>query len=134
MAYNAAEKRLYEHILSKKVRLYHVSVESMPFNTSSIEKAFHCNSFYFWPNIPAGCAELYRVLKPDGLLLTVQNMERVLKRKDDGRLKNANTDFVAYMQTLEQVGFVDVQVVYHTDEETKMSYQVITATAHKDVT
>lgn len=133
LSHQKAETLLTDEIRQMKVQLYKCSVESIPLNNDSIDKVFHCNSFYFWPDILAGCSELFRVMKPGGLMLTVQNMARVLEKKKAGGLVNANTDFVAYMQTLEHAGFTDVRVDYYTDEETKLEYQCIRAIAAKNL-
>ena len=126
--YNA-EEFLYKELEEKKVTLYNTPVNNIPINSESIDVAFSCNCFYFWPSIPTGCAELHRVIKPGGQLLTVQNIDSVLKRKRRGGFNRANVDFVAYMRTLEMVGFSDVRIEYLTDEETNQPYQCIYATA-----
>lgn len=124
-----AEELLHREIADKKVVLYNTPVNNIPINSESIDLAFSCNSFYFWPDIPSGCAELLRVIKPGGQLFTVQNIQRVLARKRRGGFDKANVDFVAYMATLEQVGFSDVNLEYLFDEVTKQPYQCIRATA-----
>lgn len=129
LAHLQCEENLYSEISTGKVHLIPCSVAHMPFNTNSIDKAFSCNSFYFWPNIPRGCAELHRVLKPGGSLLTVQNIDSVLKRKQAGGFEHANVDFLAYMLTLEKVGFADVRIDYCKDEHSGKKYEVIHATA-----
>lgn len=134
LAHYNVEELLFEELASRKVELYHSSVSHLPFNSLTVDKAFSCNCFYFWPDIPKGCYELHRVLKPGGLLLTVQNIQAILKRKRAGGFENANTDFVMYMSTLEMVGFSDVRMEYCKDEDTGKSYEVIHAVATKDDT
>jgi len=110
--------------------LFESSVHNIPLNSSTIDTAFSVNSFYFWPHIPQACTELLRVIKPGGRLLTVQNIDSILKRRRSGGFNQANVDFLAYMQTLEDVGFLDVHITYLTDEVTHKPYQCISATAH----
>lgn len=129
LALHDAHELLYKEITENKVELFQTPVNNIPLSSECIDVAFSCNSFYFWPNIPTACMELLRVIKPGGQLLTVQNIESVLKRKRRGALKLANVDFVAYMKTLERVGFTDVRMEYLTDELTKKPYQCIRATA-----
>ena len=129
LAHYECEENLFTEISLGKVHLMPSSVEHIPLNSNSIDKAFSCNSFYFWPSIPKGCTELHRLLKPGAPLLTVQNIDSVLKRKKAGGFEQANVDFVAFILTLEKVGFVDVKMEYHTDEATGKNYEVIRATA-----
>jgi ubiquinone/menaquinone biosynthesis C-methylase UbiE len=44
-------------------------VDRLPLADASIEKAVSLNSLYFWPDLPAGLAEIARVLKPGGRLV-----------------------------------------------------------------
>ncbi|XP_067938098.1 uncharacterized methyltransferase YdaC-like [Watersipora subatra] len=124
-----AEELLHEEIAANKVTLYHTPVNNIPLNSESISMAFSCNSFYFWPSIPTACAEIHRVLKPGGQLLTVQNIDNILARKKRGGFERANVDFVAYMKTLEEVGFEDVKIEYLNDQLTSKPYQCIRAIA-----
>jgi len=47
------------------------SVEDLSFLPSaSVDKVFHMNCIYFWPDLSAALQELLRVLKPQGRMLT----------------------------------------------------------------
>lgn len=118
---------MHAEIEERRAVLFQCSVNNIPLNADSVDVAFSCNSFYFWPNIPSSSVELLRVIKPGGRLITVQNIDSVLKRKRRGGFNLANVDFVAYMRTLESVGFSDVNIEYFTDSVTKTPYQCISA-------
>jgi SAM-dependent methyltransferase len=53
-------------IQSGRVDLRHGSVESLPFDDNSFDKALAINSMQVWPDAVAGLREMRRVLKPGG--------------------------------------------------------------------
>ncbi|HEX8442762.1 MAG TPA: class I SAM-dependent methyltransferase [Allosphingosinicella sp.] len=52
-----------------RLRLLHCSVDRLPLDTASIDKAVSVASLYFWPDPAAGIAELARVIRPGGRLV-----------------------------------------------------------------
>jgi ubiquinone/menaquinone biosynthesis C-methylase UbiE len=53
-------------IQSGRVDLRHGSVESLPFDDNSFDKALAINSMQLWPDAVAGLREIRRVMKPGG--------------------------------------------------------------------
>lgn len=51
-----------------KARIERASVEALPFGTGEADRAASVNNIYFWPDAPAGMAELARVIRPGGML------------------------------------------------------------------
>src|SRR5262249_2844124 len=86
------------------------SVEALPFEAASFDKACTVNTVYFWPSLDAGCAEIHRVLKAGGRLasgfLPKESMDRknfpgdIFTARDSG-------DVVA---ALEKSGFKEIRV------------------------
>ncbi|MDR3219880.1 MAG: class I SAM-dependent methyltransferase [Dysgonamonadaceae bacterium] len=64
-----ASKSNQRYINSGKVELLLADVQNLPFEDSSINKIYTINTIYFWNSIPAGLAEIKRVLKPDGIFI-----------------------------------------------------------------
>lgn len=62
--HNMATERMQEHIASGKVTLYCCDVAAMPLEDNSVDKVFHCNCYYFWPDPKAAVSEILRVIKP----------------------------------------------------------------------
>lgn len=62
--YHMATERMQEHIGSGKVTLYCCDVATMPLEDSSVDKVFHCNCYYFWPDLKAAASEIHRTMKP----------------------------------------------------------------------
>ena len=53
-------------IQSGRIDLRHGSVESLPFDDNSFDRALAINSMQVWPDAAAGLREIRRVLKPGG--------------------------------------------------------------------
>lgn len=64
--HQVASEKLQELIANGKVTLHHCDVASMPIAESSVDKVFHCNCYYFWPDLKKGTREIHRVMKPGG--------------------------------------------------------------------
>src|SRR5438270_6916571 len=53
-------------VQSGRVDLRHGSVESLPFDDNSFDKALAINSMQIWPDATTGLREIQRVVKPGG--------------------------------------------------------------------
>jgi ubiquinone/menaquinone biosynthesis C-methylase UbiE len=73
----AARKRNAVGIRTGKVDLRYGDAAHLPFADSTFDKAFSIHSIYFWPDPIAVLTGIYRVLKPNGMLvLTVLPKEK----------------------------------------------------------
>jgi ubiquinone/menaquinone biosynthesis C-methylase UbiE len=61
-----------------RIEAVHGDVQSLPFDVGAFERVVARHMLYHVPDIPAGLAELRRVLRPDGLLLATTNSGRSL--------------------------------------------------------
>jgi ubiquinone/menaquinone biosynthesis C-methylase UbiE len=61
-----ARTRNMSAIQSGRVDLRHGSVESLPFDDASFDKALAINSMQVWPDAVVGLREIRRVMKPGG--------------------------------------------------------------------
>ena len=76
-------KRLKHAIDNKKVILYHGTASNIPLNTDSIDRVFHCNCYYFWPNMRTVMREIYRVMIPGAVMVTTLNLRDLEKAQVD---------------------------------------------------
>nr|XP_032804900.1 arsenite methyltransferase-like [Petromyzon marinus] len=84
---------------------------SVALDEASVDRVFHCNCYYFWPNLEEACAELFRVIKPGGLMVTTLNLASVRRTASYGALKYAyRWEPEPYLEALSQTGFVDVRM------------------------
>lgn len=59
-----AKERVKQYLETGKVTLHHCDVAAMPLKESSVDKVFHCNCYYFWPDLRKTALEIHRVIKP----------------------------------------------------------------------
>ncbi|XP_054775227.2 demethylmenaquinone methyltransferase-like [Lytechinus pictus] len=102
---NAAMAHLEQEIADDMVQLTIGNAAQLPYRDTSMDRIFHTNCYYFWPDVTAVSRELFRVLKPGGQMVTLLCLERVKESHDNGFLKYGNYDPDGYMDALKTVGF-----------------------------
>nr|XP_019951582.1 PREDICTED: uncharacterized protein LOC109635097 [Paralichthys olivaceus] len=124
-----ASERVKELVASGKVTLHHCNVEAMPLADSTVDKVFHCNCYYFWPDLRKGATEIHRVMKAGGLMVTTLRLSAVRVVAGKNMIPDKNWHPDTYMVALRDSGFTDVRM------EDKMykniTFQAIFATALK---
>ncbi|CAG5121038.1 unnamed protein product [Candidula unifasciata] len=120
-----AHRRLKAGVHDKKVFLFHGSATQIPLNTDSVNRVFHCNCYYFWPSMRSVMREIYRVMQPGGVMVTTLSIDNLKKSQERGFLRSAHPDPVMYMQSLENYGFENVHLEYHTDPQSGKKFQAI---------
>jgi ubiquinone/menaquinone biosynthesis C-methylase UbiE len=65
----SARIRNRKHLSNGKVKFFHGDVKQLPFKDQSFSKVFSIQSIYFWEDLPTTLSEIYRVLKPGGLII-----------------------------------------------------------------
>ena len=112
-----ATKQLRLEISNSKLDLTLGNVTLMPYESDFFDSIYHCNAYYFWPQMDVAAKELFRVLKPDCNMITTTNMKSLNISAEKGYLKFGNIDPVRYMSALEYVGFDQVRVEYLNCDE-----------------
>ncbi|XP_028652343.2 uncharacterized methyltransferase YdaC-like isoform X1 [Erpetoichthys calabaricus] len=124
-----ATRRVQEQISSGKLQLILGSVEAIPLPDSSLDRVFHCNCYYYWTDLKKCCAELHRVMKPEGLMVATINMIRMKKVVSQGLLLSKIWQPEIYMDALMATGFKDVHI--KDKEDRGLMFKAIFATASK---
>ncbi|KAF7696010.1 demethylrebeccamycin-D-glucose O-methyltransferase [Silurus meridionalis] len=127
--HNMATERIQEHIASGKVTLYCCDVAAMPLEDSSVDKVFHCNCYYFWPDLKAAASEIHRAMKPGGLMVATLRLDRIARFASKKVFPDENWRPEAYMEALQSCGFADVRMEERTDKF--IAFQAIYGTATK---
>ncbi len=70
-AIHASRKFNKIYINDGTVEIYKASVSSLPFNEDMFDIVSAFEAYYFWPDLPKDLKEIYRVLKPKGKLILV---------------------------------------------------------------
>jgi ubiquinone/menaquinone biosynthesis C-methylase UbiE len=98
-----ARRRNHRALIAGRVRLVAADAARLPFAGGSFERLLSVNAVYFWPQPLAALGEMYRVLRPGGLLaLTV-------RRRRGGVYDQFRPEALAELLTA--AGFVDPYVV-----------------------
>ncbi len=66
---HAARHRNARAIKSGRVTLRYGDLTTLPFADNQFDKVFSIQTLYFWPDPPHALAEIFRVLKPGGMLV-----------------------------------------------------------------
>lgn len=110
-----ARKRNQKLIVSAHVEVLHGSVSAIPFSDATFDCVTAVETYYFWPDIAAGLAEIRRVMKPNGQLVIIAGM--YLGSKFDKRNKKLIRvggmkcfSVQEFESTLWNAGFQDVAV------------------------
>ena len=123
-----ASSRLKDQLATGRVHIHSYSVDNMGFDDHTFDSVFHCNCYYFWPNMDRAVSELRRVMIPGGLILAIMNMSS-LKLLNERDMMVGNTDPDPYMRSLERHGFKDVTLTENYDTNLQKPFQTITATS-----
>ncbi|XP_047447349.1 uncharacterized methyltransferase YdaC [Mugil cephalus] len=122
-----AKERVKELIASGKVTLHHCDVAAMPLADSTVDKVFHCNCYYFWPDLGKGAREIHRVMKPGALMVTTLRHNHLATLAAKRVMPGENWRPEAYMAALRDSGFTDVRMEDKQDKN--ITFQAIYATA-----
>ncbi|XP_058618377.1 uncharacterized methyltransferase YdaC-like [Onychostoma macrolepis] len=105
-----ASKRMKEQISRGKAVLYYSDVVAMPIEENTADKVFHCNCYYFWPDLKAGARAIHRVMKPGGIMVTTLRLDSVIKAAHMKVLTGDKWRPEVYMEALQSSGFTDVRM------------------------
>ncbi len=73
----AASRRNDQAIKAGQVALRHADLTTLPFAENQFDKIFSIQTLYFWPNPPRALAEIFRVLKPGGVLIVTLSTGKI---------------------------------------------------------
>ena len=111
-----------------RVDLRHGEASALPFDNGAFNKAYSIHSIYFWPQAQTALCELWRVLKPGGLLvLTVLPKER-FRMQDPAELETDTFKAysgIALQAMLLEAGFAQTRIEDGNSAEHLSNYSVI---------
>lgn len=94
--------------MPEQVKVFEASVEALPLDDDSVDKACSVNNLYFWPEAAAGMAELARVVRPGGRLAVAFEPPEELRKWPGHRFGFRLFDEAQVQTLMEQAGFAPV--------------------------
>ena len=117
-AVNISTKVNKKYIEKSIMEIHQSSVSSLPFNNNFFDIVTAFESYYFWPDLIRDLQEIYRVLKPNGCLILVNegyicNNEEKRKRAENwaklGNFKIHTPN--EYRESLKEAGYSNIQII-----------------------
>ncbi|TRY82183.1 hypothetical protein DNTS_000379 [Danionella cerebrum] len=129
--HDMASKRMREEIDKGKLTLLLSDLVAMPIQDNTADKVFHCNCYYFWPDLKAGAKAIHRVMKPGALMVTTLRLDSVEKAASMKVMDHCGDNWrpEAYMEALQASGFTNIRMENRRDK--LINFQAIFATASK---
>ncbi|XP_068610118.1 uncharacterized methyltransferase YdaC [Brachionichthys hirsutus] len=121
------KKDLKKLVSSGKLTLHHCDVAAMPLADNTVDKVFHCNCYYYWPDLRKAATEIHRVMKPGGLMVTTLYLYEV-KKVASWVLPGENWRVENFMAALGDSGFTGVRM--EDNMHGSKPFQAIYATAN----
>ena len=92
-----------------RVAIYQASVDALPLEDGSVDKACSVNNLYFWPDPGVGMAELARVVRPGGRLAVAFEPPEELRKWPGHRHGFRLFEEEEVRRLMERAGFTDVR-------------------------
>jgi len=102
-----AEEKFQQAISAGKLEVNLGDVMHLPYRSCFFDRVYHSNCYYFWEDPLVAAAELLRVLKPSGLMVTTLNVDSVKFAAKQAVLTGL-TDPQEYRNVLIAAGFKNV--------------------------
>uniref|UniRef100_A0A8C4Q2K2 Zgc:194242 n=1 Tax=Eptatretus burgeri TaxID=7764 RepID=A0A8C4Q2K2_EPTBU len=100
--HSVASQRLASGIQVQEV------AESLPLSDGTIDRVFHCNSYYYWTDLDKACNEIKRVMKPGKM--NNENLSKFIILEENGFFKEVNWQPQLLMEALQRAHFRDVNM------------------------
>ncbi|CAH8543833.1 unnamed protein product [Schistosoma turkestanicum] len=104
-----AKRKLWPLTYTDCVDLQLRSIHHLPYAASSMNACFHVDCFYFWPSLTYCLQKIWRVLRPNGRLITTFQTNHLTDLFERGWLQYGNPDPLTYVMALETCGFNKIE-------------------------
>jgi ubiquinone/menaquinone biosynthesis C-methylase UbiE len=112
-----------QSIAAGRVEVCHGSVSQLPFSDAMFDLVTAVETHFWWPNLPAGIREIFRVLKPGGQFIIIAEVYKGanttasrLAEKYVSRTGMTLLSLDEHRELFANAGFSDVQVIEERDK------------------
>ncbi|HVB23992.1 MAG TPA: class I SAM-dependent methyltransferase [Ktedonobacteraceae bacterium] len=106
----AASRRNAQAIKAGQVILRRGDLTTLPFPDSQFDKVFSIQTLYFWPDPPRALAEVFRVLKPGGMLVVTLSTGKIGAAEITGLEHYQLVLEEQIIPTMKQLGFTQASI------------------------
>lgn len=112
-----------------KLELKKASIEDIPYPDNYFDKAFTCNTIYFWPEPKKNLQEIKRVLQSNGKFVCVFRDKELMKSKSSAVRENRGIFQNLYQaeevkKLFKEEGFLNVKI--YTQTQKSENFHVVT--------
>jgi len=111
-AVGACKRRFSALIRAGTVSLHCANLDALPFDPDTFTKAVTVNTIYFWPDPSVSLAQLYRVLRRDGVLVVCFEPRAVLEKSSLSRHGFRLFDPEEVSALLSAAGFREIRLAF----------------------
>lgn len=101
----SASRRNAQAIREGRITLQRGDLMHLPFPDNQFDKVFSIQTLYFWPDPPRALAEIFRVLKPNGVLVVTLSTGKVESNEVTGLEQYQQLLEEQIMPAIERIGF-----------------------------
>jgi arsenite methyltransferase len=73
-----ARERFRQQLRAGTLEVVQGSIESLPWPDAAFDRSLSVNTIFYWPDTAAGLREVWRVLRPDGVLVLALRSQRAV--------------------------------------------------------
>jgi ubiquinone/menaquinone biosynthesis C-methylase UbiE len=120
----AATKKTNARLVEEgRIEVRHGSVSQLPFSDGMFDLATAVETHFWWPNLPEALREIFRALKPSGILIVIaeiykgaNTMAARLAEKYASRTGMTLLSVDEHRELFEKAGYSDVRVIEKRDK------------------
>ncbi len=105
-----ASRRNAQAMKNGRVILRHGNITALPFADQQFDKVLSIHTFYFWPDVLRGTAEIFRVLKPGGRSVVTLSNGKVGTDEQTGLERYQGVLEQQILPYMQQLGFTSISI------------------------
>ncbi|KAI3356933.1 hypothetical protein L3Q82_003574 [Scortum barcoo] len=105
-----ASEKMKELVASGRVILHHCDVAAMPLADNTVDRVFHCNCYYFWPDLRKGATERASRLKRELHMLSTEPPPGITCWQSGDQIDDLRAQIVGGTETPYEGGLFSLEI------------------------